>query len=72
MDKKVRKFPSHGLKLVLGPMVGTVIIMERLRDSLSKLVASLTTRPMTRGSMVGRRPPRPPLPHDGRWRLVDL
>jgi hypothetical protein len=43
-------------------MVGTVIFMERLRYSLSKAVASLTTRPMTTGSMVGRRPPRPPRP----------
>jgi hypothetical protein len=47
---------------VLGPMVGTVIFMERLRDSLSEPVAWLTTRPMTTGSMVGRRPLRPPRP----------
>jgi hypothetical protein len=43
-------------------MVGTVIFMERLSDSLSKPVASLTARPMTTRSMVGRRPPRPLLP----------
>jgi hypothetical protein len=40
-------------------MVGTVIFMERLSDSLSKPVASLTTQPMTIGSMVGRPSPRP-------------
>jgi hypothetical protein len=70
MDKKLRKFRFHYLKSVLGPMVGTVIVMERLMDSLSKPVASLTTRPMTTGSMVERRPMRPPWPHEGRWRSV--
>jgi hypothetical protein len=64
-DKKLTKFPFHGLNSVLGPIVGTVIFMEGLRDSLSNPVASLTARPMTTGSMVGRRPPRPPLP--SRW-----
>jgi hypothetical protein len=47
--------------------VGTVIFMKRLMDSLSKSVASLTARPMTTWSMVGRWPPRPPLPP--RWLL---
>jgi hypothetical protein len=48
-------------------MVGTIIFMERLRDSLSKPVASCTSRPMTIGSMVGRRPLCPLLPL--RWAL---
>jgi hypothetical protein len=39
-------------------MMGTVIFMERLSDSLSKPVASLTARPMTTGSTM-------------RWRSVD-
>jgi hypothetical protein len=39
-------------------MVGTDIFMDRLRASLSKPVASCAARPMTTGSMVGRRPPR--------------
>jgi hypothetical protein len=43
-------------------MVGTVIFMERVRDSLSKPVALLTTWPVTTGLMVGRRPPPPPWP----------
>jgi hypothetical protein len=38
MDKKVRKFLFHGLKSMLGHMVGTVIFMEWFRDSLSKPV----------------------------------
>jgi hypothetical protein len=39
--------------------LGNVIFMERLSDSSSKPVASFTARPMTTGSIVGRRPPRP-------------
>jgi hypothetical protein len=51
-------------------MVGTVIIMERLRDFLSKPLASFTARPMTTGSVVRRRPPRPQYLHEGRGRSV--
>jgi hypothetical protein len=57
-ERKFKNFLFHCLKSVVGPMVGTDIFMDRLRASLSKLVASWAARPMTTGSMVGRRPLR--------------
>jgi hypothetical protein len=39
-ERKLRKFLFHCLKLVVGPMVGTDIFMDRLSASLSKPVAS--------------------------------
>jgi hypothetical protein len=39
-------------------MVRSDIFMDRLRASLLKPVASWAARPMTTGSMVGRRLPR--------------
>jgi hypothetical protein len=38
-ERKFRKFLSHYLKSVVGPVVGTDIFMDRLRASLSKPVA---------------------------------
>jgi hypothetical protein len=57
-ERNFRKFLFQCLKSVVGPMVGTDILMDRLRASLSKPVASWAARPMATGSMVGRRPPR--------------
>jgi hypothetical protein len=57
--EEVEEVPLPLLVLRGGPMVGTDILMDRLRASLPKPVASLATRPTTTGSMVGRRrPPR--------------
>jgi hypothetical protein len=58
MEMKLRKFLFHCLKSVIGTMVGTDIFMDQLRASLSKPVALWPARPITTGSMVGRRPPR--------------
>jgi hypothetical protein len=58
MERKLRKFRFYCLKSVVGPMIGIDIFMDRLSASLSKPVASWAARPMTTGSMIGRRPPR--------------
>jgi hypothetical protein len=57
-ERKFRKFLYQCFKSVVGPMVGTDIFMDRLRASISKPAASWAARPLTTGSMVGRRPPR--------------
>jgi hypothetical protein len=57
--KKGGKVLVHCLKSEFGATVGTDILMDRLRASLSKPVASWAARPTATGSMVGRRPPRP-------------